>query len=535
MVWAIQEKRRYWLYTGLAMVLSLAAALSTDYFFGIELVRPLILWMILNREPGQAPQKLRLVLLNWLPYLILFVPLVTWRYVISPSANYEVELVQEFAMQPVSTLSNAAGQVLRHIFESTVTIWMRTMELLNGEDLRFRRLVMYWGVMGVTLVLCLFYLFRLCRDDQERGLWKDLIGLGLAALLLGALPFLAARIPLGLNFPSDRTTLPMAFGASLMFVGLVELVGRKRTIMVGLVSLAVALGAGSQFVTAARFETDWDVQNTFIRQMKIRIPNLPPETALLYQYTTSLQEFHSTSNSLTPLINMLYAPEFVAEIGGSTADLSDTRLPYYFMDLRRDGEMVLDALEQDQPIQKEYKPFDFSAPPDHGLAVQFAPPWCLQVLEPGRARLYPHLPDELARAVVYSNPGLIQLDNTLTDSPINEIFEINASPGWCEYYQMAEVARQQGDWKRVAAIGDEAFKRDGYPQQPSERLPFILGYGYQGRWERAVDLSTEMLRRDKNTLPLLCDAWGELSANAPQSQEKEAAISTIQNKSDCDP
>jgi hypothetical protein len=182
MIWAIQEKRRYWLYTGLALVLSLAAALSTDYFFGLELLRPLIIWMILSREPGQAPQKLRLVLLYWLPYLILFVPLVAWRYVISPSANYEVELVQEFAQQPISTLVNAVSQVFRHIFESTVTIWARAIELVNGGDLRFRRLVVYWGVMGVTFVLSLFYLFRLCRDDQERGLWKDLVGLGLVAI-----------------------------------------------------------------------------------------------------------------------------------------------------------------------------------------------------------------------------------------------------------------------------------------------------------------------------------------------------------------
>jgi hypothetical protein len=50
-----------------------------------------------------------------------------------------------------------------------------------------------------------------------------------------------------------------------------------------------------------------------------------------------------------------------------------------------------------------------------------------------------------------------------------------------------------------------------------------------------------MVRRDKNTLPLLCNAWRELSANAPQSQEKEDAISAIQRKLDaeeyfrCDP
>ncbi len=530
MVWAIQEKRRYWLFTGLALVTSLASALATDYFFGLELLRPLILWLAINGQPRPNSEKFKKVIIYWLPYLILFMPLVAWRYVISPTANYEVELVQEFSEQPVSTLASAAGQLLRHIFDSAVEVWTRSIEMISKNELRFRRLVMYWGLLGLTLVLSLLYLFRLRQDGKERGLWKNLLVLGLAALALGALPFLAARIPLGLNFPSDRTTLPMALGASLVFVGLVELAGRKRAVMIILVSLAIALGAGSQFVTAARFEEDWDVQQSFIRQLMIRIPNLQPETAILYQYTTALQDFHSTSNSLTPLINMLYAPEFK----GSPEDLLAAHLPYYFMDLRRDGEMVQDALGVNEPIEKEYKPFNFKAPPGHVLAVQFAPPWCLQVLSPGYARLYPHLPPELAAVVAYSNPYLIGSGKILLDNPIRKIFKEEA-PGWCEYYQMAEKARMEGDWEKVAEIGDEAFARAGYPQQPSERLPFILGYGYQERWQRAAELTNEMVRRDKNTIPLLCRAWSELFANAPQSQAKDRVIAEIQTTLDCQP
>jgi len=32
--------------------------------------------------------------------------------------------------------------------------------------------------------------------------------------------------------------------------------------------------------------------------------------------------------------------------------------------------------------------------------------------------------------------------------------------GWCYYYQKANLARQQGDWEQVIALGREAEKMD---------------------------------------------------------------------------
>ncbi len=360
--------------------------------------------------------------------------------------------------------------------------------------------------------------------QRNVGIWKSLIGLGLVSLFAAALPFLAAQIPLGLNFPSDRTTLPMAFGASLLFVGLVELLARKRAIMIVLVSIAVALSTGAQFVNAAKYEEDWEVQKSLVRQLILRIPNLEPNTALVYQYTTALQEFHSTSNSLTPMFNLVYAP-----------DIDEMKFPYYFMDLRVHAGLVAAALKNGSSIHKPYNPFDFDAPPGNLLAIQFMPPWCLQVLTPDYARLYPHLPDELAASVAFSNPGLIELDSASPVQPLKKFLVPTKHQAGVNTIRWRSVARQMKDWKKVVEIGDLALAdgRYGYPEQPSERLPFILGYGYLERWDRAAELTLETLRRDKNTVPMLCHAWSDLAQNAPKSPDQEKALAQVQKKLAC--
>jgi hypothetical protein len=46
--------------------------------------------------------------------------------------------------------------------------------------------------------------------------------LGGLALLLGGIPFWMTDLPITLQYPWDRFTLPMMFGASILLVGLLN-------------------------------------------------------------------------------------------------------------------------------------------------------------------------------------------------------------------------------------------------------------------------------------------------------------------------
>ena len=275
-------------------------------------------------------------------------------------------------------------------------------------------------------------------------------------------------------------------------------------------------------LTAVSFENDWIIQESFFRQLAWRAPGLEQNTAIVYEHTPALGDSRVSDNSLTAPLNWIYAP-----------DVSGSTIPYYIYDLRLRSYIVLPALENDQSLNSDYGEFSFTGSPENMLLVQFAPPWCLQVLQPPFEGLYPHLPDNLAHSVNYSNPGVIDPDPISPGRLPIEIFPSEPEPGWCYYFQQADAARQRGDWKTVAEIGDLAFTLIDQPKQPSERIPFIQAYGYIGRWDRAEELTHETSRRDKNAQPMLCLVWAELEVDTPDTVEKNSTIQRVMAKLNC--
>jgi hypothetical protein len=66
----------------------------------------------------------------------------------------------------------------------------------------------------------------------------------------------------------------------------------------------------------------------------------------------------------------------------------------------------------------------------------------------------------------------ILLDGTAQIPPAS-IFGDEPTHEWCYYYQKASLARQQGDWQSVAALGDKALAEGFYPSDKIEWLPFM--------------------------------------------------------------
>jgi hypothetical protein len=148
-------------------------------------------------------------------------------------------------------------------------------------------------------------------------------------------------------------------------------------------------------------------------------------------------------------------------------------------------------------------------------------------------RLYPNLPYYLDRSVKYSNPGVIESGTNTPAGLPDEVFSSDPDPNWCFYYQQADLARQQGDWHKVAEIGDLAFLLDDPPKQPTEYLPYIQGYGYVGRWDRAADLTLEAIREDEHSQPILCLVWADMEENTLDTIEKERGIARVMEQMEC--
>ncbi len=343
--------------------------------------------------------------------------------------------------------------------------------------------------------------------------------MGLLASVVAFIPFWATDLEVEFAFPNDRLTLPVMMGASLILVSVIFLVVRNRLLRSILLAVFIGLSLGVQLKHAHDFRRDWNYQIAFFEQLTWRVPGIEHGTAML---ANEFPDLFSTDNSLTAPINWIYNPEF-----------SDGDLPVMMLYTTRFGEDAAD-LTSETPIQRGYRFYTFDGSMGESILIYHTPPACLRVLDPLYDHEYPKLPDEVGKFLQFSNPERI-INATPPASLPEPIRGTPLTSTWCYYFEKADLARQFGDWAKVAELGDLAFALEDSPNHASERVPFIEGYAHIGRWEIALKLTQETIQINKFMEPMLCDTWERIHENTHPSTDKDEALSTVQDQLDCKP
>jgi hypothetical protein len=144
---------------------------------------------------------------------------------------------------------------------------------------------------------------------------------------------------------------------------------------------------------------------------------------------------------------------------------------------------------------------------------------------------YPGLPRQLAEALPLSHTGQIGF-STEPVSPELPIFGAEPPHDWCYYFEKAELARQQADWQKVAALGDEAFSRGEHPNTWMERLPFIEGYAHIRDWDKARQLTEEFASVPEMAAPA-CALWLRVEQAIPLAPSEQVVVDEVQAFLEC--
>ncbi|MCK4818497.1 hypothetical protein KA005_22195 [bacterium] len=516
LILALNTKGKYWLFTGIAIILACITFLSTEYYFGYEIIRPFVIWLVIKNRFSSGREKIIKTLKYWAPYISILMVLFLRRYLISLQTSYDVVLGKGDIRQQLAEIINIIRVIAIQIYDAIVTVWVIVHKWSLITTISPKERIFYIIVIIIVCLFSLYYLNSLKKDNEGNQYYKQALSLGFLFLVIGSIPFIVAGIPLGLDFPLDRTILPMMPGASLFIVGVVDLVTKRRLTKIAIISILVTIATGSQIITAISYVNDWENQESFFRQLTWRIPGIEEGTSIVYQYTKSLQGFHSTANSLTAPINWIYAPGFSG----------DDDLPYYLFDLRQSDDL-LDSLKNGNRLQEKYGKINFHGQDGGVIVVQFDPSVCLHVLLPQYNRLYPDLPVHLGRAVRYSNPNVIELQPNKPAYVPSEIFGYDEPDDWCYFYQKAELALQKKDWQEVADIGDNVFKSNLTPKHPIEILPFIHAYGMVNQWEKAEELTYLTKNLDEDSVPILCEIWKILKNETQDIKNKDLMVNQV--------
>ena len=543
MLHAFQTRRRrtFWLLYLSSLLLSGLSLFISEYFFGMELLRPLLLWMVLGPGPASQPEpaaqtqvfvrisgRLRRALLWWLPYLLVMILFVAWHTLLQSTPRAEIILFDRLSFDLPGTLLLMVLTITQDFYELNFLAWLRTFNFSALAEFAPGVIRNYILIVLAGSILTFFYLWfskpkapAASAASEDTRLWaRQAVILGFIACLLSGWPVWITNLHFELRFPFDRFTLMTMTGTCLLLAGLAGLVyrggsgpwaGPKRLPALLLIALLAGLSAGAQYQFRQRYRQDWLAQKNFFWQMVWRMPALQPGTVLL---TSELPFTYYSDNSLTAPLNWIYAD---AERG------YQMRYAVYNLESRLGAS--LQSLEPGTPIQYSYRIASFTGSTSQAVLLFYDPPRCVKVVDPSIDRFLPVKPLHINEALPLSRLDLISSEPSTAEKSLQTLLGPEPEHAWCYYFEKADLYRQTGEWDKVVAAADKALriKKDFTDKNISELLPFIEGYAHTGDWKKAVELSLKTYQTWDKMQYILCDVWSKIAVTTrPDAQGQEA-------------
>ena len=440
-MWLVRNRRYQKRLTVLAIILQAMGLFTTEYFFGLEILRFFFLLAIFAETITNRKELLQKAGFQWLPYFVVWILNAVWTYSYHQSAaynSYDVSLLSGSTLSPVAL----GNEIITTFSLSGFTSWLGTFNIFSAIDGTVTQSIAL--VIFIISTVALFVVMRFPQPEKPEtntdrndnwGVWAATIGL--IAIFAGRLPSWAAGLPLKIEFDYDRFFVSIMLGASLFIVGLATLVLKEGKRRVFILSLLIGMSTAYQFSVANTYRRDWANQQSFFWQLAWRIPDLEENTALL---TYELPLKYVSDLQLTAPLNWIYAP-----------DLNNRDLPYVLFYLKTRFNPA--SIQADEPIHLQYRTVNFNGSTSDSVVIYKEADGCLRVLDPlyGNVETVPGANIYLINAIPLSNPDLINtnapelvLDKTL--------FGTEPAHGWCYYYTKAELARQQTDWEQVVKL-----------------------------------------------------------------------------------
>jgi hypothetical protein len=524
-----RSTQRYALLLGVGLLAQVAHLMTMEYFVGLELLRPYLLWIVHSDPEGPSSglerrQRLLLVLRRWLPYLLILGAYLVYRFVFSRLAFEDTSrlvLVQDLARQPLAAIKQLLGLALPDLLYTLFGAWAQTLDPAR-VDLSQPIGLFSAGMTILVAGLCAIYLIRLRLSDRDADdHWtRQAALLGALVLLLGPLPiWMIGKQAVG-GMYNSRFALAALFGASVLVVAFLEWLkagGAQKAI---LIAVLAGLATGQHLRTANDFRWSWSKQTQFYWQLHWRAPNLQPETMVL----SDGEIFPYVGiNSTAAGLNLLYPlPQGSGTLG------------YWFSDLYREfGSRNVAELASGLPAQRQLRSFWYDGSSQNSLVIYYQPGGgrCLWVLSP-QDDDNPDLPKITVDALPAANLARIGSQDT-PGYPPEAIFGPEPEHNWCYFYEKAELARQMGDWQAVAGLADEALAQGFSPNQAQEWLPFIEAYAYTGRWPEALERSLHVWRVDHGLSARVCQIWQRVEARPEIRVEQRAGLDDLKAKIGC--
>ena len=527
MLLSLRKPGWFWPLTAVSALTSAVHMFTMEYFIGLELLRPVWLWIVLA-EHSQGRQRLKQTLVRWLPYLLVLCSVVVWRLFFLETYGEdpnEPVLLNQFLSQPVQAALRLVQLAVQELLNTVFGVWYTSLESAKFS-LTDRVYLAGLGVGLVSGALLIFYLLRLGTDESEmatdESAWRrQALLAGFLATILGSLPaWITDRYVLH-GLYGGRFGLAAMFGLSILVVGLLDWFTTQKWQKILLIGLLVGVAASFHLRSTVTYLRSWSTQNLFYWQLYWRAPYLQPGTALV---STDELMLYVGRDPTALALNLVYPqPE------------KTSALAYWLIELPRHiGEKRLPDFVSGMPLKRSFRNYAFQGSSLDSLAIFYEPAGgrCLWVLSP-LDRYNPDIPAMTEMVVPVSNldriAGAPAPGHTL---PAN-IFGREPSHTWCYYYQKADLRRQMGEWPEVVTLLEEALAKGFEPASAHELLPLVEAYARTSRWAEAITASQRAYEKDQEYNTQLCYLWERIGSDLVIPPEAQGELAPLLEAMQC--
>lgn len=508
-----------------ALIAQFIGLATTEYFLGMEFLRPIIVWIVTSQPNDSFKKRLINTSKYWaFGYVPIWLISAIGQYLFHRSRYYGghsfgVDLSERGIPALISSFLRDIIPTLR---VSAFDAWAQTFNLITSSLSSLTD----WLALGLIILsfIGLAFYFRHLQstnleNNREDSWAAQAIMLGLVGIIGGRIPSWLAGLPVVLRFDWDRLFISLLLGISLLTAGLIDYLiqdGYRKELFM---SLLIALAIGMQFQQANTFRRDWQNQKNFFWQLSWRAPALKPGTVLLtdqlpLQYVADLQ--------LSAPLNLMYKPD------GSS-------FSYMLLYAKnRLGGPLLPKLAPDLPIDGGYRTVSFKSMTSNIVMIYQPSDGCLQVIDPNYIvpNTFSDLSPNLNNNLNLSN--INQVEKNPNGADPKQFFGSEPAHTWCYFFEKAELARQFGDWKELIHNYELATSAGYSALLPSENLVFIEAFARSGNAKKASQLTNATIKQDEKLCKALVSTWGRAAQESPAiSAEAPTQISTLNDLPDC--